>query len=120
MNARIRAPLPERQDLSPFWKGGRFTGKVAGSLFAIRTKFADGLSCHALSRTHSATRRNVLVRRFATLGLALVLSIGTLVPVANAQQAGKTLVLGFSQEPDTMVAWEGGLYVSQVAANLVY
>jgi peptide/nickel transport system substrate-binding protein len=60
------------------------------------------------------------VRRFATLGLALALSIGTLVPVANAQQGGKTLVLGFSQEPDTMVAWEGGLYVSQVAANLVY
>jgi peptide/nickel transport system substrate-binding protein len=60
------------------------------------------------------------VRRFATLGLALALSIGTLVPVANAQQGGKTLVIGFSQEPDTMVAWEGGLYVSQVAANLVY
>src|SRR5439155_12647265 len=35
---RIRPPLPERQDLSPFWKGGRFTGKVAGSRFAIRAE----------------------------------------------------------------------------------
>jgi hypothetical protein len=60
------------------------------------------------------------VRQFATLGVALALSISTLVPVAHAQQSGKTLVMGFSQEPDTFVAWEGGLYVSAVDANLVY
>ena len=59
------------------------------------------------------------MKRFATLGVALALVVGTLVPVANAQ-SGKTLVMGFTQEPDTFVAWEGGLYASQVAANLVY
>ncbi|HEV7663786.1 MAG TPA: peptide ABC transporter substrate-binding protein, partial [Chloroflexota bacterium] len=59
------------------------------------------------------------MRRFASLGVALALSVSTLVPVAHAQ-SGKTLVMGFTQEPDTFVAWEGGLYVSQVAANLVY
>lgn len=61
-----------------------------------------------------------LVRRFASLGIALALSMGTLVPAAHAQQSGKTLVLGFSQEPDTFVAGEGNLYVTQVVDNLVY
>jgi peptide/nickel transport system substrate-binding protein len=60
------------------------------------------------------------VRRFGSLGIALALAISTLVPVAHAQDSGKTLVMGFTQEPDTFVAWEGGLYVTQVAANLVY
>jgi peptide/nickel transport system substrate-binding protein len=60
------------------------------------------------------------VRRFATLGVALALSVSTLVPAAHAQQSGKTLVMGFSQEPDTFVAFEGGLYVTATAANLVY
>src|SRR5882762_1582751 len=69
-----------------------------------------------LARTEEEYR----VRRFASLGIALVLSIGTLVPAAHAQQTGKTLVLGFSQEPDTFVAFEGNLYVTQVAANLIY
>jgi peptide/nickel transport system substrate-binding protein len=59
------------------------------------------------------------VRRFATLGLALALAISTLVPAAYAQ-SGKTVVMGFQQEPDTFVAFEGGLYVTQAAANLVY
>ncbi|HEY0582510.1 MAG TPA: hypothetical protein VGE94_10020, partial [Chloroflexota bacterium] len=59
------------------------------------------------------------MRRFASLGVALALAISTLVPVAHAQ-SGKTLVMGFSQEPDTFVAGEGGLYVTQVASNLVY
>src|ERR1700730_4216280 len=60
------------------------------------------------------------MRRFASLGVALALAVGTLVPVAHAQQTGKTLVMGFSHEPDTFVAGEGGLYVTQVAYNLVY
>jgi peptide/nickel transport system substrate-binding protein len=60
------------------------------------------------------------VRRFASLGIALALSIGTLAPAAHAQQSGKTLVMGFTQEPDTFVAGEGGLYVTQVVYNLVY
>jgi peptide/nickel transport system substrate-binding protein len=60
------------------------------------------------------------VRRFATLGVALALSIGTLVPAAHAQSSGKTIVLGFSQEPDTFVAGEGNEYVTQVVDNLVY
>jgi peptide/nickel transport system substrate-binding protein len=60
------------------------------------------------------------MRRFATLGLTLALALGSLVPAAQAQTTGKTLVLGFSQEPDTFVMFEGGLYVTQVAANLVY
>jgi peptide/nickel transport system substrate-binding protein len=61
------------------------------------------------------------VRRFASLGVALALAVGTLVPVAHAQQSsGKTVVMGFTQEPDTFVAGEGGLYVTQVAMNLVY
>jgi peptide/nickel transport system substrate-binding protein len=60
-----------------------------------------------------------VVRRFASLGVALALAISTLVPVAHAQ-SGKTLVMGFSQEPDTFVAGEGGLYVTLVASNLVY
>jgi len=60
------------------------------------------------------------MRRFASLGIALALAIGTLVPVANAQGTGKTLVMGFSQEPDTFVAGEGGLYVTNVASNMVY
>jgi len=59
------------------------------------------------------------MRRLASFGLALVLGLGALVPSAQAQE-GKTLVMGFSQEPDTFVAGEGGLYVSQVAYNLVY
>jgi len=60
------------------------------------------------------------MRRLATLGLTAVLALSSLVPAAHAQTSGKTLVLGFSQEPDTFVAFEGGLYVTQVAANLVY
>jgi peptide/nickel transport system substrate-binding protein len=61
------------------------------------------------------------MRRFASLGLALMLAVGTLVPAAHAQQSsGKTVVLGFSQEPDTFVAFEAGLYVTQVAANAIY
>jgi len=54
------------------------------------------------------------------LGAALVLAVGTLVPVAHAQSSGKTIVLGFSQEPDTFIAFEAGLYVTQVAANAIY
>jgi len=61
------------------------------------------------------------VRRFASVGIALILAAGTLVPVASAQQAsGKTLVMGFSQEPDTFIAGEGNEYVTAVAENLVY
>jgi len=60
------------------------------------------------------------MRRFASTGIALALLIGTLVPVASAQGTGKTLVMGFSQEPDTFVAGEGGLYVTNVASNMVY
>lgn len=60
------------------------------------------------------------MKRFASLGIALAMAVGTLVPIAHAAPEGKTLVMAFSQEPDTFVAWEGGLYVSQVAANLVY
>jgi len=60
------------------------------------------------------------MRRFASLGIALALAIGTLVPVAHAQGTGKTLVMGFSQEPDTFVAGEGGLYVTNVVSNMVY
>jgi peptide/nickel transport system substrate-binding protein len=61
------------------------------------------------------------VRRFASLGVALALAAGTLVPVAHAQPAsGKTVVLGFTQEPDTFVAGEGNEYVTQVVDNLVY
>ena len=60
------------------------------------------------------------MRRFASLGVALALAVGTLVPVAHAQSTGKTLVMGFSQEPDTFVAGEGGLYVTNVASNMVY
>src|SRR5918911_3314950 len=65
-------------------------------------------------------RRSAVVRRFASLAMALALAAGTLAPVAHAQQSGKTVVLGFSQEPDTFVGGEGGLYVTQEAANLVY
>lgn len=60
------------------------------------------------------------MKRFAFLGVALLLAVGTLVPVANAQQSGKTLVMAFTQEPDTFVAGEGGLYVTAAAGNLVY
>jgi peptide/nickel transport system substrate-binding protein len=60
------------------------------------------------------------VRRFASLGIALVLAVGTLVPIAHAQAQGKTVVLAFSQEPDTFVGGEGGEYVTQVVADLVY
>jgi peptide/nickel transport system substrate-binding protein len=60
------------------------------------------------------------VRRFASLGVALVLAAGTLVPVAHAQTSGKTVVMGFSQEPDTFIAGEGNEYVTAVAGNLVY
>ena len=60
------------------------------------------------------------MRRFASLGVAIALAAGTLVPAAHAQQTGKTLVLGFSQEPDTFVAGEGNEYVTQVVDNLVY
>ena len=61
------------------------------------------------------------MRRYASLGIALILAAGTLAPVASAQQAsGKTLVMGFSQEPDTFIAGEGNEYVTQVASNLVY
>jgi peptide/nickel transport system substrate-binding protein len=60
------------------------------------------------------------VKRFASLGIALALAVGTLVPTAQAAAEGKTVVLGFSQEPDTFVAGEGGLYVTQEVYNLVY
>lgn len=61
------------------------------------------------------------MRRFAALGIALILAGGTLAPVANAQQAsGKTLVMGFSQEPDTFIAGEGNEYVTQLVYDLVY
>jgi peptide/nickel transport system substrate-binding protein len=60
------------------------------------------------------------VRRFASFGIALILAAGTLAPVASAQQSGKTLVMGFSQEPDTFIAGEGNEYVTAVAENLVY
>jgi peptide/nickel transport system substrate-binding protein len=58
-------------------------------------------------------------RRLATFAVTGMLLLGSLVPAAQAQ-TGKTLVLGFSQEPDTFIAFEGGLYVTQVAANLIY
>jgi peptide/nickel transport system substrate-binding protein len=64
--------------------------------------------------------RRAFVKRFASLGIALALAVGTLVPAASAAPEGKTVVLGFSQEPDTFVAGEGGLYVTQEAYNLVY
>jgi peptide/nickel transport system substrate-binding protein len=60
------------------------------------------------------------VRRFATVGIVLVLAVSTLVPIAHGQAQGKTLVMAFSQEPDTFVGGEGGEYVTQVVANLVY
>jgi peptide/nickel transport system substrate-binding protein len=60
------------------------------------------------------------MRRFASLGVAVALAVGTLVPAAQAQQTGKTVVLGFSQEPDTFIAGEGNEYVTQVVDNLVY
>jgi peptide/nickel transport system substrate-binding protein len=60
------------------------------------------------------------VRRFASVGVALVLAAGTLVPAVHAQSTGKTLVMGFSQEPDTFIAGEGNEYVTAVASNLVY
>lgn len=59
------------------------------------------------------------MRRLASLGLALVLGVGALVPAAQAQE-GKTIVLGFTQEPDTFIAFESGLYVTQVVANAIY
>src|SRR5205823_14693624 len=62
----------------------------------------------------------IFVKRFASLGIALALAVGTLVPTAQAAPDGKTVVLGFSQEPDTFVAGEGGLYVTQEVYNLVY
>jgi hypothetical protein len=52
------------------------------------------------------------MRRLATLGLTAMLALGSLVPAAHAQSTGKTLVLGFSQGPDTFAAFEGGLYVT--------
>jgi peptide/nickel transport system substrate-binding protein len=64
--------------------------------------------------------RRAFVKRFASLGIALALAVGTLVPAASAAPEGKTVVLGFSQEPDTFVAGEGGLYVTQEAYNLIY
>ena len=60
------------------------------------------------------------MRRFASLGIALVLAAGTLAPIAHAQAQGKTVVMAFSQEPDTFVGGEGGEYVTQVVANLIY
>jgi peptide/nickel transport system substrate-binding protein len=60
------------------------------------------------------------MRRFASLGLALMLAVGSMVPAAQAQQGEKTIVLGFTQEPDTFVAFESGLYVTAVVANMIY
>lgn len=60
------------------------------------------------------------MKRFASFGAALLLAVGIVVPVAHAQANGKTLVMAFSQEPDTFVGGEGGLYVTAVAGNLVY
>src|SRR5258708_37373537 len=67
-----------------------------------------------------ASEEDNIVRRFASLGVALVLAAGTLVPIAQAQTTGKSLVMGFSQEPDTFIAGEGNEYVTAVASNLVY
>src|SRR5260370_10717458 len=72
----------------------------------------------ALSSTEQM--RRAFVKRFASLGFALALAVGTLAPAAHAAAEGKTIVLGFSQEPDTFVASEGGLYVTQEVDNLVY
>jgi peptide/nickel transport system substrate-binding protein len=60
------------------------------------------------------------MRRFASLGVALILAAGTLVPIVNAQSTGKTVVMGFTQEPDTFVAGEGNEYVTALVLNLVY
>src|SRR5437879_597797 len=96
-------------------EGDADAGRVAGSRLAARGRGARAVSCvFAHGWSHSAMRRSHSVRRFASLGVALALAIGTLVPVAHAQ-TGKTLVMGFTQEPDTFVAGEGGLYVTQVA-----
>src|SRR5919197_5456516 len=92
------------------------TGDVAGFRFEPPAfAVAGGLLCSRPPGSRFGKRRSAVVRRFASLGLALALAVGTLVPIAHAQQSGKTLVLGFSQEPDTFVAGEGGLYVTQVA-----
>jgi peptide/nickel transport system substrate-binding protein len=60
------------------------------------------------------------VRRVTSFGIALALSVSTVLQTAHAQQSGKTLVMGFSQEPDTFVAGEGGLYVTALVSNLIY
>ena len=44
--------------------------------------------------------------RLASLGLALLIGLGTIVPAALAQE-GKSIVMGFSQEPETFVAGGG-------------
>ncbi len=60
------------------------------------------------------------MRRFAAFGVAALLAAGTLAPMAHAQAQGKTLVMAFSQEPDTFVGGEGGEYVTQAVADLIY
>ena len=58
------------------------------------------------------------MRRFASLGVALALAVGTLVPIAHAQTSGKTLVLGFRPEeasltsPEEDDALRGTVYVT--------
>lgn len=73
-----------------------------------------------VSTRYSKARMSAMVRRVAAFGMALALMVGALAPVAQAQQSSKTLVMGFSQEPDTFVAGEGGPYVTAVASNLIY
>src|SRR6266851_3962051 len=99
---------------------------------AIPAKSPEPISCpHALRGRFAmctpraracffGTKEESTVRRFASLGIALILAAGTLVPVVNAQSTtGKTVVMGFTQEPDTFVAGEGNEYVTQLVYNLV-
>jgi peptide/nickel transport system substrate-binding protein len=62
-----------------------------------------------------------IVRRIATLSLALATFAGAIAPVrVHAQTGGKTLIMGSLGVPDTFVGGEGGLYGTAVAGNLVY
>src|SRR6266511_275300 len=87
--------------------GGPDTGRVAGPASTARAGFSRAVQyVHAPMwgrRDFAASEEDSIVRRFASLGVALVLAAGTLVPVAHAQSSGKTLVMGFTQEPDTFI-----------------
>src|SRR5205085_635847 len=89
------------QDHSPFLERGTcYTGKVAGDRLPPRPFWAGGLLMSCVGPYSFGNEEECrFMRRFASLGIALALAIGTLVPVANAQGTGKTLVMGFSQEP---------------------